>query len=136
MNSRELQRCVNISRGLMPVDLESRTFHTTFIYRKGKLQKIGINSTKTHPRNFDYDYRCRADNKDIRAFVTLHSELSAVLKYGREDCSDCIFVNVRIDRNGQVAMAKPCSGCQDMLNQVGYKRIFFTNEYGKFEQLG
>ena len=113
---------------------KSKTFHTTFIVKKNRIQKIGINnSDKTHPANLKYGYIGK-EGKDIRTMVGIHSELSAILKYGKEDCSDCVFVNVRIDKNGNPTIAKPCRGCQDLLKQIGYKKVYFTNEKGIFEE--
>lgn len=115
----------------MSEGFSTRTFHTTFIIKKNKIQKIGVNTSKTHPTNLRYKYTGSA-GEDIRAMVGVHSELSAVLKYGKEDCSDCTFVNVRIDRKGRVAMSKPCRGCQDMLDQIGFKRLYYSNIDGEF----
>lgn len=117
----------------MSDNFTAKTFHTTFILKKNKIQKIGINNDKTHPANLKYRYEGK-DGTDIRRFVGVHSELSAILKYGKEDCSDCVFINVRIDRNGDTAISKPCMGCQDLLKQVGFKRLFFSTENGNFEE--
>lgn len=112
---------------------ELRTFHTTFIVKKNKIQKIGINTKKTHPANLKYNYYSNA-GADLRTMVNIHSELSAILKYGKEDCSDCTFINVRIDRRGKINTSKPCRGCQDLLTKVGFKRMYFTNLNGEFEE--
>lgn len=124
---------LEITRALMSEGFATRTFHTTFIVKKNRIQKIGINANKTHPANLKYDYRSKT-GIDLRRMVGLHSELSAILKYGKEDCSDCTFVNVRIDRKGKPTMSKPCRGCQDLLIQVGFKRLYFTNDCGNFEE--
>ena len=124
---------IEITRALMSEGFSTRTFHTTFIVKKNRIQKIGINANKTHPANLKYDYYSK-NGIDLRSMVGVHSELSAILKYGKEDCSDCTFVNVRIDRKGQTTMSKPCRGCQDLLMQVGFKRLYFSNDMGEFEQ--
>lgn len=126
-------RYVEISKALMPDELDTKTFHTTFIVKKGRIQKIGINSTKTHPRNLLYKYVGK-EGKDIRTMIGVHSELNAIIRYGREDCSDCTFINVRIDKNGNVAIAAPCKGCQNVLRQVGFKQVYYTNDTGVFEE--
>lgn len=124
-----MRKYIEISKALMPASaMLQKTYHTTFIVRKGRIQKIGMNNTiKTHPLNKKYRYLTK-DGVDIRDFVGTHSELSAVLKYGREDCSDCVFINVRIDKNGNPTIAAPCHGCQDMLRQIGYKKVYYTNK--------
>lgn len=134
MNPR-FEKYIEISKGLMPNNFQNKTFHTTFIVKKNKIIKIGINSYKTHPRNLRYNHRGKDNGADIRMYVAIHSELSAILKYGKDDCSDCIFVNVRIDKNGQPNIAKPCCGCSDLLNQVGYKRIYYTDSLGNFQEI-
>lgn len=111
----------------------AKTFHTTFILKKNRIQKIGINIQKTHPANLRYKYYGK-DGEDIRSMVGVHSELSAILKYGKEDCSDCVIVNVRIDKNGNATMAKPCKGCQDLLRQIKFKKLYYTNADGDFEE--
>lgn len=117
----------------MPCDLTQKSYHTTFIIKKGRIQKIGLNNSfKTHPITKKYQYISK-EGVDIREFVGVHSELSAILKYGKEDCSDCVFVNVRINKSGQPTIAAPCRGCGDILRQVGYKRVFYTNSDGEFE---
>jgi deoxycytidylate deaminase len=126
-------RYIEISKALQPHQQCRRTFHTTFIVRKGKIQRIGVNSLKTHPRNLQYNYK-NSDGMDIRSMVGIHSELDAVIKWGRKDCTDCVFINVRINNNGQVAMAAPCCGCQSILRQVGFKQVYYTNNQGVFEE--
>jgi deoxycytidylate deaminase len=125
------ERYVEITKALMADHFTAKTFHTTFIVRKNRLQKIGINNGKTHPENLKYNYYSK-DGTDIRSFVGVHSELSAILKYGEENCNDCVFVNVRINKNGELTMSKPCAGCQDLLKQVGYKKVYYSNEKGNF----
>ena len=65
--------------------------------------------------------------------VGLHSELAAVLRYGEDDCTDCTIINVRIDKNGKTANAKPCLGCQSVLKQVGFNEMYYSTE-NEFEQ--
>ena len=127
-----MQKYIEITKALMPENFSLKTFHTTFIVKKNRIQKIGINCYKTHPANLKYKYYGK-EGEDIRTLVGVHSELSAILKYGKEDCSDCVFVNVRIDKNGNPTIAKPCRGCQDLLVQVGHKKVFYTNFKGEFE---
>lgn len=127
------QKYIEITKALMFDNFKAKTFHTTFIVRKNKIQKIGINVDKTHPANLKYNYLSK-DGTDIRSMVGVHSELAAILKYNKTTCYDCIFINVRIDRNFKPTIAKPCKGCQDLLTQVGYKKVYYTNNKGEFEE--
>jgi hypothetical protein len=136
MKLKNSDKYISLARSLMPnmEGHDSRTFHVTFIVRKQKIVKIGVNSMKTHPKNLRFKYFGRL-GEDIREFVGVHSEMSAILKYGKEDCYDCSFINVRIDRNGKVSMSMPCRGCQSILRQVGFKNIWYTNTSGDFVKM-
>lgn len=126
MIEQKLNKFVEIAKALQPNNHGVKTFHVTFILNKNKILSIGINNPKTHPKTLKYDYW---DD------VGVHSELSAVIKLGKEDCSNYTFINIRLKKDGTVASSKPCRGCQDMLNQIGFKKIFFTNDLGKFENV-
>jgi len=126
-------RYIEISRALFDIKNHSaRTFHTTFIIKNGKIQVIGINSLKTNTRSLRLNYF--KNGEDLRKLVGTHSELSALIKYGKEDCSNCIFLNVRIDKEGNIKNSFPCNGCLSGLFQVGFKRLYFTNDSGDFEE--
>jgi len=122
----KLNKYIEIAKALQPNTHNVKTFHVTFILSKNKLLSIGINKPKTHPKTIKYSY-CHS--------VGIHSELSAVLKLGKENCSNYTFVNVRLKKDGTVGSSKPCKGCQDLLNQVGYKSIFFTTDQGNFDHV-
>ncbi len=123
---KNFNRLIEIARALKPGNHPTRTFHTTFILKGSKVLSIGMNSAKTHPRTLKYNYHCQPNT---------HSELSALLKLGREDCSDLTFVNVRLTKDNEIGISKPCRGCMDMLNQVGFKSIIYTVQGDRFEQL-
>lgn len=114
---------------------EIRTFHVTFALYKKKILSIGINSTKTHPNIKKLNYRAE-DGEDLRDIARTHSELNCVLKLQNkinlEKFNDLIFVNVRLDKNGNVKYARPCNGCSHLLKQVGYKKVFYSGDCGNF----
>lgn len=114
------------AKALQPNNHSAKTFHVTFVLDKNKILSIGINSSKTHPKTLRYNYWGK---------VGIHSELSAIIKLYKENCENYTFVNVRLKKDGTAALSKPCSGCQDMLNQMGYKKIYFTDEQGLFQKI-
>ena len=118
-----LKRLIEISKALRSSDHPIRTFHTTFIVKGSKILSIGINTDKTHPRTLRFNYHCQPKT---------HSELSAVIKLGKEDCSDFTFINIRLTKDDKTAISKPCSGCMDMLSQVGFKKIIYSIKGDKF----
>lgn len=113
-------------------DLRCR--HFSFILDKSKIISIGLNSLKTHPKNLKYNYVNKL-NENISDIVGTHSELSAVIKLGEEDCSGLTLVNTRINRNEELDFSSPCSGCLDMIKQLNFKNVYFSNAQGKFDKL-
>ena len=105
---------------------EFRCNHLAVIFKGNAIFSIGRNSQKTHPKVFDYDYP---------DFCKVHAELSACIKFGQEDCRRYSLAVLRIDRNGKFNQSKPCAGCQSVIRQLGFKRVFFTNDNGEWEQL-
>ena len=109
--------------------------HVSFLLYRNKIASIGINNPlKTHPRNLNYKFRGRND-EDISHFVGIHSELSAVIRLGEEDLSKYTLINVRINRENEVSLSKPCGGCQDMIKQLGIKKVLYTDEKGEFVEM-
>ena len=135
----KFQKFIEISKALQPIhhnyDL-NRTFHVTFALHKKKTVAIGINSIKTHPNIHKLDYRSE-EGEDLRTIARMHSELNCILKlqnkYGVEDLSDIAFVNVRLDKMGNVRYAKPCNGCSHLLRQVGFKKLYYSLNNGEFQ---
>jgi deoxycytidylate deaminase len=113
-------------------DLRCR--HFSFILDRNRIISIGLNSLKTHPLNLKYKY-VNKNNQSISNIVGTHSELSAVIKLGEEDCSDFTLINTRINRNNKLDFSAPCSGCCDMIKQLNFKYVFFSNSEGKFNKL-
>jgi hypothetical protein len=93
-----------------------------------------MNSTKTHPLNLKYNY-VNKDNKSISDIVGTHSELNAVIRLGEEDCSRLTLINTRINRNNVLDYSAPCSGCSDMIKQLNFKNVYFSNVQGKFDKI-
>lgn len=132
MNYRKLKE---ISLALAPhhsSDLRCR--HFSFVINKKKIISIGTNNLKTHPKNLKFNF-VNKYNDPINEMVGTHSELNALIKLGLEDCSGLIMVNTRVNRNGMIDFSKPCRGCLDMLQQLNFKKIYFSNKNGDFERL-
>ena len=106
----------------------SRCFHTAFILRRSNIISIGVNAyKKTHPLNLKYRYHPLKNGTC--------AELVAVIKGRLTDYTGHDMVVVRIDRNGNPAQSRPCAGCEFLINQLNFRKVWFTNDYGQFEQL-
>ena len=91
---------------------------------------IGINNeNKTHSISYRHG----------RVTRSLHSEMHALQKFGAKFAgnakyiiSSCDMYNIRIDRNFQMKISKPCPSCQNLLNTTDIKNIYYTNNNGEF----
>ena len=110
-------------------DLRCR--HFSFILNRNRIISIGMNSIKTHPMNLKYNY-VNKNKEKISDIVGTHSELNAVIKLGEEDCSKLTLVNTRINRNNILDHSAPCHGCSDMINQLNFKNVYYTDGRANF----
>jgi len=92
--------------------------------KNGAIRGIGINSHKSHP----------AMSKLAKSYghedqINLHAELAAILK---ARCEIESLIVVRLLRNGETALAKPCPICSAAISIAGIRNIVYSNEFGKF----
>lgn len=133
MNRKE-KRVIEIARALKPSSYQYRCFHVTVAFHGARMLAINTNKPgKTHTINLRLPYRTKQGDS-ISDQIGIHSEVAAILNMGLDDCSHINFYNVRIDRNDEINLSKPCGGCQFLLDQVGYKNIFYSTPDG-FERL-
>lgn len=123
-----MHRYVNLAKAMFRKGATSngRTFNMTFAVKKSKIIAVGLN---------DYDRQMIGYNRKLKATYKtfgessyvpcLHSEMSALLKLGLDDCSDIAFYNVRLNRTCHCCNSQPCSNCLRMLRSIGYKHIYF-----------
>lgn len=135
--NRRLEKCIEIASSLRPHKQNGRSFHATFIFDKKRIVSIGTNDyNKHHPYHKMGKYLGYKENPENYK-PCLHSEISAIIKLGEEDLSHYTVVNVRVDKNNQIALAKPCLNCLRVLQQTGYKKLFYTDpEKGFVELMG
>ena len=129
MNKKTIDRYIEITRALKEKKQSGRSFHATFIFDKSKLLSIGWNDyLKEHRRHKFGAYTSK--NKTGNYISGIHSESASIIKLGEQDCSNYTFLNIRIDNNGEVNIAKPCHNCMRLLEQVGFKRLIWTTKEG------
>ena len=98
------------------LDNTKRTNHFAFITKGSKIISFGINKYKTHPR---------APGK----YKQIHAEVDAILnaEYIPEGS---VMYSIRILKNGQYAMAKPCESCEKYISRFPIRRVIYTlDEY-------
>lgn len=103
---------------------DCRCYHIAAIFKGNEIFSIGQNSNKTHPKIQDYQYH---------PFSRLHAELAACIKFGNTDCRKYSIAVIRVDRNGKLNQSCPCDGCKSVINQLRFKKVYYTNEQGEWE---
>lgn len=65
---------------------------------------------------------------------SIHAEMDAVIK-ARTDLKGMNILVVRINKAGNMRLAKPCQHCQMYLRFVKIKNCYFSNRWGEIVQM-
>lgn len=132
MNENKLNVAVDnlckIAETVAPV---RRTRLAAAIYHKKKLVSIGVNEWKTHPLQAHYNVHDGS--------APIHAEMSAIVRALKtlpvSDLRECELVVVRLLRNDQRALSKPCAACSAAIKAFGIKAVYFTTNNDTVEKL-
>lgn len=103
-----------------------RVYHLAAILRrKGRVVRVGINSSKTHPR-FTRTY------PDGSIASHMHAEMDA-LRFSQP--GDTLEVMRFKKCEDGLAMAKPCQYCMRHIQHAGIKSVKYTNPEGVWEEM-
>lgn len=99
---------------------------------KGSLLATGHNSTKTNPRQKEFNRERGWDVEASDAHNTVHAEMACLskIRYLDIDFSKVKLYVYREHKNGVKALARPCPACQKMIKDMGIKEVWFTTENG------
>jgi hypothetical protein len=132
-------RLEEIAKSLIDeTSFKTRCRHFSFILYKRKIISIGMNCKKTHPINLLNPKFCKENGLNVSDQKQICSELNSILKLKRMtniDTNKCILVNLRYDKNGNLALSKPCSSCENLLKYHNFKKIIWTNDNGEYVSL-
>ncbi len=84
------------------------------LFKKKKIVGLGFNQIKTHTKSPDQ-------------WKMLHAEVHSVLGADPADMHGASAFVYMENKNGKVGKAKPCKNCQQLLESVGIKHIYYTN---------
>lgn len=88
---------------------------------KGKPISVGHNQYKSHPE---------------AKYTGLHAEIQAIKTSGKDKIKGSSIFVYRENKNGRLALAKPCGDCMKKITDFGIKIIFFTiSEYPYFDYI-
>jgi hypothetical protein len=122
-----LDRLVIIARSI-DVGHSSNFRHIAFILKGSRVRSIGWNKKKTHTRSNRYPYVGNGWND-------IYAELDASIRYGKTDCTGHIMVVIRIRSNGKLGLSKPCPGCEFLVKQLNFRKVYYSTENQDFEEL-
>jgi len=88
------------------------------IMNKRRLIGIGANLIKTHPIYANGD-----------RWFSIHAEMKALIS-ADAPVNGCDIYVYRVTANNELAMARPCDKCLEVLSEVGIKRVYYTTERG------
>jgi len=99
---------------------------------KGSILAKGYNSNKTHTTQAKYNVWRYKDKSNNYLPQKIHAELAALVKiqYLDIDFSKVRIYIYRETRNGELAMARPCSACLTRIKELGIKYISYTTDSG------
>lgn len=112
-----------------PLKKSQRCQHFSFLVYKGKIITIGLNSSKTSPVNLRNPKICARTGLDISGEKGTCSELHCLLQFKNQTsipAKKCVLVNVRINKNQEISLSRPCSSCQALLRFWGLKAVYYS----------
>ncbi len=123
-----LSKFSEIAHALQPAHRgDQKHFHVAGIYRKNRLVSLACNKNVTHPATLKYDYWEGSH---------AHAELRACLRGGLESYRGYTMIVCRIGKDGRLNNSKPCKGCADLIKQLDFDKVIYTNEIGGWVENG
>ena len=130
------KRLEEVARSLIDWDNPRRCHHSSFILYKNRIVAIGSNLPKTHPTNLKNRKISKVTGEDYSTQKHICSEFNAINKLKKLtniDTKKCTIVNIRYDRNKNLALAKPCMSCENLLRYFEFKRVVWTTDEGTYQ---
>jgi len=113
----------------LALSIDSRWRVGCVLLRKGRIVVRSTNVWgKTHP------VQSRLAEQVGQPYrVSLHAELRALLKPDAVSC-DTLVVG-RVNRRGELCMARPCPVCQLAITESNIERVYYSTDSGAWSEL-
>ena len=85
-----------------------------------------MNRKRSHPK-------CNQTPYNTTGWNDLHAEMDAAIRLGRTNCKSLTIVVMRIRSNGKLGLSKPCPGCMHLIEQLGFKKVYYSAEQNFME---
>lgn len=136
MHKRTFDKAIEVAQSLWQPNPILRTQVFSFAFYKNRLIHTGVNRPKTHPWNILNPLRFR-DSGRIFLNKMLCSEGDLLMQIRRKtniNYKAIDIINIRIDRQREVKMSRPCSSCQTAIEYFKPKSLHYTLDGGGFER--
>ena len=80
--------------------------------------------TKTHPEVAKFNEMRR-----------IHAEMRCIKKAPASKLKNGILYVARLSSDGMFKLAKPCDMCAEFIANAGIKKVFYSNNFGEFEEM-
>lgn len=100
---------------------------------KSKIIAASPNKLKTHPLQKEFDkYRNFNCESDLKNMHSLHAEISCLNMIKCQDINykDVELYIVRIRKDGNFGLARPCPACFNCILSKGIHNIYYSTNYG------
>jgi len=91
------------------------------IFNKKKIISVGHNHSQRSVR--------RITKKFIKKENSIHAEVCAIIN-ARQNLKGCSILVIRINNKDEMRLSKPCEYCQNYLEFVGIRDIYYSTEEG------
>lgn len=99
---------------------------------KNQVLAVGYNTNKTHPLQKKFNKYRHMYYGNVEPMPKLHAEMSCLvqIKDMNIDFSKVELYIYRENRNGKLAISRPCGACMRMIDSLGIKKIHYTTDNG------
>ena len=118
-----------LPKAKMNRNTKNKFFHFAFGYKKNKLLAIGQNNPeKTHTQALILSQRFNIDND----YPYLHAETDLISRlWGKHYIDNSLrMVIVRLNKHGQLRCSKPCEKCEQIINALDIKKVWWSIDNG------
>ena len=126
MPSKKEKRILSVAKRVALQGTYGGIKHGAVLTRGGSIINVACN--KSNFCSFGTRFR-----KSGEGTATLHAELACILNLDRSVTSGASIYVVRVDKNDEFKMSRPCSMCEDALRHVGIRKVNYTNVDGDLE---
>ena len=97
------------------------------IFKRTKVVSTGFNSVLKHRKKLNPVYQ--------KWPGSVHAEVDAIIN-AKTDLKGCNLLVIRINKQGEFRLAKPCKECQKYIDYVGIRKVYYSdNVYPHIKEL-